>query len=77
MPAYVMDAMYGVLAWNRLASYFIDDLSQVPHCDRNVIRWVFTAREASLGWTNLTRLPCAHAGQLAVFGEGLAGASTP
>jgi len=40
-PAYVVDAAYQVLAWNRLATRFIGDLSQVPERDRNMIRWMF------------------------------------
>ncbi|MER7889308.1 helix-turn-helix transcriptional regulator [Micromonospora sp. NPDC094482] len=40
-PAYLVDASYEVLAWNRLASYFVGDLSAVPASDRNMIRWTF------------------------------------
>jgi transcriptional regulator with XRE-family HTH domain len=38
-PAYVVDAAYNVLAWNRLATHFIGDLSE--YTDRNMIRWTF------------------------------------
>ncbi|WP_052745902.1 MmyB family transcriptional regulator [Allosalinactinospora lopnorensis] len=40
-PAYVMDAKYDVLAWNRLATFFTGDLSAVPESRRNLIRWMF------------------------------------
>ncbi|MFI6262218.1 helix-turn-helix transcriptional regulator [Micromonospora sp. NPDC051006] len=40
-PAYLVDASYEVLAWNRLASYFVGDLSAVHESDRNMIRWTF------------------------------------
>ncbi|WP_326560150.1 helix-turn-helix transcriptional regulator [Micromonospora sp. NBC_01796] len=40
-PAYVVDAKYDVLAWNRLATYFVGDLSAVPDADRNMVRWMF------------------------------------
>lgn len=45
-PAYVMDAKYDVLAWNRLATHFISDLNRRPASERNVIRWIFTAPDA-------------------------------
>ena len=38
-PAYVVDAAYNVLAWNKLATSFIGDLS--GYTDRNMIRWTF------------------------------------
>ncbi len=38
-PAYVVDAAYNVLAWNKLATCFIGDLS--AYTDRNMIRWTF------------------------------------
>ena len=40
-PAYVVDAKYDILAWNRLARFFIGDLSGHPEADRNMIRWMF------------------------------------
>jgi transcriptional regulator with XRE-family HTH domain len=43
-PAYVMDAKYDVLAWNRLAPHFIGDLGRQPEGNRNVIRWMFTSQ---------------------------------
>ena len=49
-PAYVMDAKYEVLAWNDLATVFIGDMSAEPPERRNVIRWMFTAPEASTHW---------------------------
>lgn len=41
VPAYVLDARYDILAWNRLASVLMGDLDSVPEDDLNVIRWVF------------------------------------
>jgi transcriptional regulator with XRE-family HTH domain len=38
-PAYVVDAAYNVLAWNKLATCFIGNLS--GYADRNMIRWTF------------------------------------
>lgn len=44
-PAYVVDATYEVLAWNRAAAPFIGDLDSVPDHERNMVRWMF--REAA------------------------------
>lgn len=49
VPAYVVSARYDVLAWNRLATYFVGDLSGFPEDDRNMIRWMF-ARPAGDGY---------------------------
>ena len=49
-PAYVVDAAYNVLAWNRLATLFIGDLSE--HADRNMIRWTFRRKATDLMWTD-------------------------
>jgi transcriptional regulator with XRE-family HTH domain len=51
-PAYVVDAKYDVLAWNRLATHFIGDLSGFPETDRNMIRWVFRLPATALPWTD-------------------------
>jgi transcriptional regulator with XRE-family HTH domain len=51
-PAYVVDAKYDVLAWNRLATYFIGDLSAVPEADRNMIRWMFTRPATDTHWND-------------------------
>jgi transcriptional regulator with XRE-family HTH domain len=40
-PAYVVDAKYDLLAWNRPAIPFIGDASRHPESDRNMIRWTF------------------------------------
>jgi transcriptional regulator with XRE-family HTH domain len=48
-PAYVVDAAYNVLAWNRLAIHFIGDLSGYE--DRNMIRWTFRREPADVIWT--------------------------
>jgi transcriptional regulator with XRE-family HTH domain len=49
-PAYVVDAAYNVLAWNRLATHFIGDLSGYE--DRNMIRWTFRRGPADVIWTD-------------------------
>jgi len=51
-PAYVVDAKYDVLAWNKLATHFIGDLSGFPEADRNMIRWVFRLPVTALPWTD-------------------------
>ncbi len=51
-PAYVVDAKYDVLAWNRLATFFIGDLSGIPEQDRNMIRWMFRQPAAELAWSD-------------------------
>jgi transcriptional regulator with XRE-family HTH domain len=45
-PAYVVDAAYNVLAWNRLATHFLGDLS--GYDDRNMIRWTFRREPADV-----------------------------
>jgi transcriptional regulator with XRE-family HTH domain len=52
MPAYVVDAKYDVLAWNRLATHFISDLSQVGADDRNMIRWMFRQPDTDPHWND-------------------------
>lgn len=51
-PAYVMDAKYELLAWNRLATCFIGDPDQDPDGGRNVIRWIFTRPDDDAHWSN-------------------------
>jgi transcriptional regulator with XRE-family HTH domain len=48
-PAYVVSARYDILAWNRLATYFVGDLSGFAEDDRNMVRWMF-ARPADDGY---------------------------
>jgi MmyB-like transcription regulator ligand binding domain len=48
----VVDAKYDVLAWNKLATHFIGDLSGFPEADRNMIRWVFRLSATALPWTD-------------------------
>jgi len=50
-PAYVLDAKYDILAWNRLATHFIGDLSTVPELDRNMIRWMFRQPDTDPHWS--------------------------
>ncbi|MFB8004720.1 helix-turn-helix transcriptional regulator [Nocardia sp. NPDC056000] len=40
-PAYVVDATYEILAWNRCAKPFIGDLDDHPDHERNMVRWMF------------------------------------
>ncbi|MFI6762226.1 helix-turn-helix transcriptional regulator [Micromonospora sp. NPDC050417] len=49
-PAYVVDAKYDVLAWNRLAVHFVGDLDTVPTADRNMIRWMFRGHDSDRHW---------------------------
>ena len=49
-PAYVVDAAYNILAWNRLATHFIGDLA--GHPDRNMIRWMFRRPPADSIWAD-------------------------
>ncbi|MFC0508272.1 helix-turn-helix transcriptional regulator [Micromonospora costi] len=51
-PAYLVDASYEVLAWNRLATYFIGDLADVPPDDRNMVRWMFRWAATDTHWTD-------------------------
>jgi transcriptional regulator with XRE-family HTH domain len=50
IPAYVLDAASNVLAWNRLATHFIGDLSGYE--DRNMIRWTFLRAPQEVIWAN-------------------------
>jgi transcriptional regulator with XRE-family HTH domain len=50
-PAYVVDAKYDILAWNRLATHFIGDLSGVPETERNMIRWMFRLPASASSWS--------------------------
>jgi transcriptional regulator with XRE-family HTH domain len=49
-PAYVVNARYDVLAWNRMATHFIGDLSVHAVEDRNLIRWTFANGADSPVW---------------------------
>ena len=49
-PAYVLDAKYEVLAWNRLAVPFIGDLEPLAPRDRNVVRWLFERPDDDPHW---------------------------
>ncbi|MEU7753446.1 helix-turn-helix transcriptional regulator [Micromonospora sp. NPDC049171] len=51
-PAYLVDAAYHVLAWNRLATYFVGDLAALPDADRNMIRWTFRQPATSAHWAD-------------------------
>jgi len=49
-PAYVVDAAYNILAWNRLATFFIGD--PAGHTDWNLIRWTFRRDPADTIWAD-------------------------
>jgi transcriptional regulator with XRE-family HTH domain len=55
-PAYVVDNKYDILAWNRLATYFIGDLSELPEQDRNMIRWMFRSPATEMPWSDKATL---------------------
>lgn len=52
MPAYVVDASYEVLAWNRCAVPFIGDLASVPAAERNMVRWIFRQAADDPKWND-------------------------
>ncbi|PDP87044.1 transcriptional regulator [Glycomyces fuscus] len=49
-PAYVLDAKYDVLAWNRMATHFIGDMARLPEGRRNLIEWMFSQPEDDPHW---------------------------
>jgi transcriptional regulator with XRE-family HTH domain len=51
-PAYVVDATYDILAWNRLATHFIGDPSEFAEPDRNMIRWMFRLPATTGPWSD-------------------------
>jgi transcriptional regulator with XRE-family HTH domain len=51
-PAYVVSACYDILAWNRVAVYFIGDLSSIPSSERNMIRWMFSRPAGDAYWSD-------------------------
>ncbi|MEU8167801.1 helix-turn-helix transcriptional regulator [Micromonospora sp. NPDC049004] len=51
-PAYLVDAAYHVLAWNRLATHFVGDLATVPDARRNMIRWTFQQPMTDAHWAD-------------------------
>lgn len=50
VPAYVVDAAYHILAWNRLAAHFLGELTALPLPERNLIRWVFRQPDDAPEW---------------------------
>ncbi|WNM40856.1 helix-turn-helix transcriptional regulator [Micromonospora halotolerans] len=51
-PAYLVDAAYEVLAWNRLAAWFVGDLSAVPAGERSMVRWMFGRTVPESHWAD-------------------------
>ncbi|MFC9892785.1 helix-turn-helix transcriptional regulator [Nocardia sp. NPDC127579] len=52
VPAYVVDASYDILAWNRMAIPFVGDLAEVPEDDRNMVRWMFRLPADAEPWSH-------------------------
>nr|WP_228820741.1 hypothetical protein [Nocardia abscessus] len=52
MPAYIVDATYEVLAWNRSATPFVGDLAKVPGHERNMVRWMFRLPSDDPRWSD-------------------------
>lgn len=55
-PAYVVDAKYDILAWNRPMTHFIGDPDTVPAGSRNVIRWIFGQSGPENVWSDTQML---------------------
>ncbi|MET7965485.1 helix-turn-helix transcriptional regulator [Micromonospora sp. NPDC005305] len=51
-PAYLVDAAYEILAWNRLAAWFVGDLSTVPAGERSMVRWMFGREVPESHWAD-------------------------
>ncbi|MGK8505367.1 MmyB family transcriptional regulator [Nocardia asiatica] len=52
MPAYLVDATYEVLAWNRSATPFVGDLATVAGHERNMVRWMFHLPSDDPRWSD-------------------------
>lgn len=50
-PAYVADATFEVLAWNRAAIPFLGDFDETPGADRNMVRWMFSQAVDHPSWS--------------------------
>lgn len=55
-PAYVVDAKYELLAWNRLATLFIGDPATFPENNRNMMRWLFQRPASDAHWSDESHL---------------------
>ncbi|MRH92972.1 helix-turn-helix domain-containing protein [Nocardia sp. SYP-A9097] len=51
-PAYVVDASYEILAWNRSAVPFVGDLDAHPDHERNMVRWMFLLPADHPNWSD-------------------------
>ncbi|QLY33544.1 helix-turn-helix domain-containing protein [Nocardia huaxiensis] len=51
-PAYVVDATYELLAWNRAAIPFIGDADANPDHERNMVRWMFRQAHDHPQWSS-------------------------
>ncbi|MFJ4657894.1 helix-turn-helix transcriptional regulator [Nocardia sp. NPDC088792] len=51
-PAYVADATFEVLAWNRAAVPFLGDFDETPGADRNMVRWMFGQAVDHPSWSD-------------------------
>jgi transcriptional regulator with XRE-family HTH domain len=52
VPAYVVDARYDVLAWNRLAGHLLESL--LRGAERNMVRWLFANVVVDGEWSSET-----------------------
>ena len=55
-PAFVVDAKYELLAWNRLATKFIGDPATFPEGNRNMLRWAFLLPPTDSHWSDESHL---------------------
>lgn len=60
LPAYIVDAGYEVLAWNRCAVPFIGDLATLPGAERNMVRWIFRHATDDPRWDDAEALSFAR-----------------
>ncbi|MEV0366917.1 helix-turn-helix transcriptional regulator [Nocardia fusca] len=60
LPAYIVDAGYEVLAWNRCAVPFIGDLATMPGAERNMVRWIFRQAADDPRWDDAETLSFAR-----------------
>jgi hypothetical protein len=60
LPAYIVDAGYEVLAWNRCAVPFIGDLATLPGAERNMVRWIFRQAADDPRWDDAETLSFAR-----------------
>lgn len=60
-PAYVLDAKYDLLAWNKLATFFVGGPDADPSVGSNVLRWMFSRPDDDPSWSQEQSVRFAHA----------------